>query len=252
MVDQRLEILADGPELLRADVQRLPGSGAFARREQDRVDEILDREQLVPVGAVTQCVDPTAVADPVEEDLEDAEPFGPDERLRAQDHAVQAAPHERADRVLGLDLGLAVVADAVERVILLDRVLVRHAVDSGGDEHDAPHAGLGGGRKQGQRAVDVDGLDLRPRSADRKRGRGVHEDPRALNELARRRFVTDVPSELANLSFELRVVQADEVERPHLVPVGEEPTGEVQPEKSGSAADGPDHRARLTAGDTSQ
>ena len=34
VVDQRLEILADGPELLRADVQRLPGGRPLARRER--------------------------------------------------------------------------------------------------------------------------------------------------------------------------------------------------------------------------
>ena len=79
--------------------------------------------------AVAQRVDPAPVADPVEEDLEDPEPLGLDERLRPQDHAVQSTPHEGADGVLGLDLRLAVVADAVERVVLLDRVLVRHAVD---------------------------------------------------------------------------------------------------------------------------
>ena len=41
----------------------------------------------------------------------------------------------------------------------------------------------------------------------------MDEDPRALDELARRRFVADVPSELANLPLELRVVESDEVER---------------------------------------
>ena len=150
-----------------------------------------------------------------------------------------------ADRVLGLDLRLAVVADAVEGVVLLDRVLVRHAVDGcGRDEDDASHAGLGGGREQRQRAVDVDGLDLRPRAANRERGRGVDEDPRALDELARGALVPDVPPELANLAFELRVVEADEVERPHLVAVGEQPPRQVQSEESRAAGDRPDHAAR--------
>ena len=80
----------------------------------------------------------------------------------------------------------------------------------------------------------------------------MHEDPRAVDELARRPFVTDVPSELANLALELRVVEADEVERPHLVTVGEEPPRQVEAEESRPAGDRPDHRARLTAGDTSQ
>ena len=73
----------------------------------------------------------------------------------------------------------------------------------------------------------------------------MDEDPRALDELARRRFVADVPSELANLPLELRVVEADEVERVDFVAVGQEPSSQVQPEKPRTAADGPDHGPRL-------
>ena len=49
----------------------------------DRVDEVLDGEQLVAVAAVAEHVDAPALADPVEQDLEHAEPLGADERLRA-------------------------------------------------------------------------------------------------------------------------------------------------------------------------
>ena len=253
MVDQRLEILTDGPELLRADVQRLPGGGPLARREQDRLDEILDREQLVPVGAVAQRVDPAPVADPVEEDLEDPEPLGPDERLRAQDHAVQAAPHEGADGVFGLDLRLAVVADAVERVVLLDRMLVRHAVD--GVDVDETNTTRTPASAAAESRVSVpstltDSISARdPRIGS---AAAACTRIRAPWTSSRAAVSSRMSPELANLSFELRVVEADEVERPHLVPVGEEPTSQVQAEKSRSAADGPDHRARLTAGDTSQ
>ena len=40
----------------------------------------------------------------------------------------------------------------------------------------------------------------------------MDEDPRALDELARGRLVADVAADLPNLAFELRIVEADEVE----------------------------------------
>ena len=62
----------------------------------DRLDQVLDGEQLVAVAAVAEHVDAAALADPVEEDLEDAEPLGPDERLGAHDHDLQAPAAELA------------------------------------------------------------------------------------------------------------------------------------------------------------
>ena len=64
----------------------------------DRVAEVFDREELVAVRAVAEDRDPPSFADPVEQDLEDAEPFGPDERLRAHDHDLEAPPGEGARR----------------------------------------------------------------------------------------------------------------------------------------------------------
>ena len=100
-------------------------------------------EQLVAVAAVAEHVDAAALADPVEQDLEDAEPLGPDERLGPNDHDLQAPAAELLRDLLGLDLRLAVVADADERVVLVDRVLLRNAVHGRRRDQDrAAHAGV--------------------------------------------------------------------------------------------------------------
>ena len=95
-------------------------------RTDDGVDEILDGEQLVEVAAVAEDRDAPPLADPVEQDLEDAEPLGPDERLRP-DTITTSRPRRpnSARQPLGLDLRLAVPADADERVVLVDRDAAR-------------------------------------------------------------------------------------------------------------------------------
>src|SRR5262249_56846933 len=90
-------------ELLRPDVDRLARAAVCRGGEQDRLDEVLDGEQLVAVRAVAERVDPAPVANPVEEDLEDPEPLRPDERLRADQDDVEAAARELDAYVLGLD-----------------------------------------------------------------------------------------------------------------------------------------------------
>src|SRR5439155_5238378 len=87
---ERLEILADGSESRRADVQRLTRH-LRVETANDGLDEILDGEQLVAVGAVAEDGDAAALADPVEQDLEHAEALGPDECLRTHDHRLQTA-----------------------------------------------------------------------------------------------------------------------------------------------------------------
>jgi hypothetical protein len=119
-------------------------------------------------------------------------------------------------------------------------MLFRHAVDGRrGDEDHALDAGLRGDGEQRQRPVDVDRADLLARAADRQRCRGVHEDPRAVDQLATSHFVANVPAKF--LDGDSRLVERDEVERAHLVAVGEEPPREVQAEEARSAGDRPQH-----------
>ena len=108
MGDQALEVGADGAELGRADVEGL-ARDRRARRGHGRLDQVLDREQLVAVRAVAEDRNAAALADPVEQDLEDAQPFRADEGLRPQDHDLEPAPAGVARDLLGLDLRLAVV-----------------------------------------------------------------------------------------------------------------------------------------------
>src|SRR5882672_2063885 len=128
MVDQRLQVGAHGAELGGTDVERLTRSLRLVPRSRDRVDEILDREQLVAVVALTERVDPAPLADPIEEDLEHAQALLTDEGLGAH--------YRRLDRgnpaeSLRVDLRLAVPSHPDERIVLLDRMLLRHAVDRG-------------------------------------------------------------------------------------------------------------------------
>ena len=128
--DQALEVGADRAELGRADVEGLAGDRPLAAAH-GRLDQILDGEQLVAVRAVAEDRDATALADPVEQDLEHAEPLRADEGLRPQDDDLEPTPPGLARDALGLDLRLAVVADADERRVLADRVVLRDAVDRG-------------------------------------------------------------------------------------------------------------------------
>ena len=109
--DQSLEVGAHGAELRCSDVEHLAGH-VRRRRTQDRVDEVIDCEELVPVVPAAEHRNALALADPVEQDLEHAEPLRADERLRADDHRLEAgAAHE----LLRADLRLAVRTDADER-----------------------------------------------------------------------------------------------------------------------------------------
>src|SRR5215813_3686117 len=160
MVDQRLQVAADAAEPRRADVERLTGGLWDIRRSHDRVDEVLDRKQLVAVVALAEDVDAPPFPDPVEQDLEDAEPLGPNERLRPNDRRVDGG--DAAER-FGVDLRLAVPADTDERVVLLDRVLLRDAVDRRrGDEDDAPDVCVARLLQDVLRPGDVDGPDRLP------------------------------------------------------------------------------------------
>src|SRR5881409_3888962 len=108
MIDQPLEVAAHRAELGRADVEHLTRDVAGAGAN-DRVDKILDREQLIAIVPAAEHVDAAPVADPVEEDLEDAQPLRPEERLRPDDDGLE---RRRADKLLAGDLRLPVRADS--------------------------------------------------------------------------------------------------------------------------------------------
>src|SRR5919197_1360715 len=100
-------------------------SAGFTGTGRSRVHEVLDGEELVAVVTLPKDVDSPPFANPVEEDLEDPQAFRADERLRPDDRGVH-----RGDAAEGLcvDLRLAVLADADERIVLFDRMFLRHAV----------------------------------------------------------------------------------------------------------------------------
>src|SRR5262245_5699825 len=52
VADQRLEVVAHRPEAGRTDVERQPSDVVRVERAHDRIDEILDGQQLVAIGAV--------------------------------------------------------------------------------------------------------------------------------------------------------------------------------------------------------
>jgi hypothetical protein len=249
VADELLEVGADRPELLGADVQRLPGDGGGGR-QHDRPDEVLDSEELVAVAPVAEHVDAPAFADPVEEDLEDAEALRPDERLRPEHDDVEAAVGERATERFGVDLRAAVVADSVEGRVLADRVRLRDAVDGGRRDVDGPaDAGVECCGEERRRAVDVDRADLGVRAADRQSGGGVHEHICPGDEAARCRRVAHVAAVLIDVRLELGFVERREVERADSVSLGKEPPREMEAEEAGTAGDRPEHgRSRYWLG----
>ena len=159
-----------------------PATSAVGRAH-GRVDEVLDREQLVAVRAVAEDRDAPALADPVEQDLEDAEALRADEGLRAQDDDLEPAAGDAPRHALGLDLRLAVVADPDERRVLAQRVVLRDAVDRGrGDQDGAADSRLERRDQRDRGAVDVDRADRLARGLDRQGGCRVDEHVGALDE----------------------------------------------------------------------
>ena len=117
---------------------------------------------------------------------------------------------------LGLDLRLAVPADADERVVLVDRVPLRHAVDRGRrDEDDAANARLERRGENVGRALDVDGANRLARGLDRQRGGGVDDDVGPGDERAHVLLRANVPPHLLDAALELGVVERSDVERAH-------------------------------------
>src|SRR6185312_7913400 len=122
-----LEVLTHGAEARRTDVQRLSGD-VGVEAAHDRVAEIVDRKELIAVRPVAEDRDPASFPDPVEQDLEDSEPLGPEEGLRTHDDDLEAPPGAGVAEPLRVDLRLAVVADPDERIALVDGMALGHAV----------------------------------------------------------------------------------------------------------------------------
>ena len=66
----------------------------------------------------------------------------------------------------------------------------------------------------------------------------------ALGQPRGRGRVAHVAAQLLDRALELGVVERREVERAHLVPVGQQPAREMEPEEAGPAGDRPAHRGR--------
>jgi hypothetical protein len=203
-----------------------------------RLDQVLDREQLVTVRAIAEDRDAAAFADPVEQDLEHAQPLRADERLRTQDHDLEPAPARAAGDALGLDLRLAVVADADERRVLAQRVVLRDPVHRGrGDEDGAADAGL---ERRGERdgcAFDVDRADRVARGLDRQCSGRVDEHVGAFDQaragVARTSPRSSSTERSSSASLERRCVQC-----PHVVP-RPRASREMQAEEPGPALRSP-------------
>jgi hypothetical protein len=199
------------------------------RGAHDRLDEVLDREELVAVVPVAEDVDPAALADPVEEDLEDAEPLRPDERLRADDRRLDARRPDTSASASIFDSPYQPTPTSGSSSSI--GCFSGHAVDgSRRDEDDPRDAGLARGLEHVLRAVDVDRrIDSREAwigsaaaawtttsrpatSSATVRGRGCH---RAAPDRA----------------LELRVVERSDVERADVVPVREQRRARCRPRK---------------------
>ena len=83
MVDQGLQILPDGSELVRAEVEY--SLSVTYQKASDPVGEISDGQELISVPAVSQHGHDAAAADQLEKDCEGSHSVGSNERLRADD-----------------------------------------------------------------------------------------------------------------------------------------------------------------------
>ena len=158
---------------------------------------------------------------------------------------VEAAPAELTGQLLGLDLRLAVPADADERVVLVDRVALGHAVDGGRRDQDhTPDACLERGAEDGGGALDVDRADRRARRLDRQCRRGVDDDVGARHELARVPLGANVAAHLLDTALELAVVERGNVQRADRVALRERSRARWSPRKPAP----PEIETRVTRG----
>src|SRR6266511_808170 len=90
--------------------------------------------------------------------------------------------------------------------------------------------------------ADVDRSDRRPGCLDRQRRGGMDDHVGARDQLADALSISHVASELLDRTLELDVVQRHHVQRAHGVPLGEQPSREVQAEEARAAGDRPEHQ----------
>ena len=141
--------------------------------------------------------------------------------------------------MLRLDLRLAVVPDADQRVVLVDRVVLGDAVDGRRrDETTRRTPRLERRAEERRRPPDVDGADRLARRLDREGGGGMDEDVGAADEPRGAAASRTSPRSSSTSRSSLVVVERLEVERPHRVTVVEETACEVQAEEAGAARDG--------------
>ena len=197
-----------------------PATSARRRRPSPRRDP---RPRAAGSGSTRpQDRDAAALADPVEQDLEDAEPLRADERLRPRTITTSRPAPRRSGRTrLAVDLRLAVVPDADERRVLGERVLLRDPVDRGRRDRRRPrrHARLERGGERAAGAVDVDRADRVARGLDRQRRGRVDEHVGARDEPGHVGAVAHVAVAAPRPWPRARVVERREVEGPHLVAV---------------------------------
>ena len=220
-----------------ADVERVARRRA-RRAADDRVDEILDREQLIAVGPSPEDRDPPALADPVEEDLEHAEPLGPDERLRPHDHV-----------------------SSPRRPIRRRRARPRSSTRRTGRRRRADRSRRSGASRARRRprstrcstarrtpassaaasTVAVPST-LTERIASREPWIGSAAAACTTRRRRRRARRTSARSRTSprtpRRARERRIVERRQVERSHRLAVRDEPAREMQPEEAGAAGDG--------------
>ena len=184
-----------------------------------------------------------AIARPVEEQLEGAEPFRSDERLGSEDRHAQALGADLQAHALGADLGLAIGADPLQPIVLVDRVMVGNAVDGGRrDVDEARDAVLEGALQDDAGALDVGGEDLGPAVEGQRRG-AMDDDVDPAHRAVDGRAVANVAPDLVDRNS-LRIVERRDVERAHGVPARQQETDEVDAEEAGAAGEEvkhPDH-----------
>ena len=150
-----LEHLAHGAELFRPAVIR--GRSRPPGRENAGLRQVVRVHKLVTVVPAPEHRDVITLANPLEEDLENAEPSVPHDGARANDGDVQAGGRSPGAQFLALQLGAPVSFTGRRRRGLGDGVGRRHAEDgAGGHVNDLAHPGRGSGLEQSPGALDID------------------------------------------------------------------------------------------------
>ena len=190
-------------------------TGVHRQRQaaDDGLAEVLDVEQLVAVAAVADHREVALVERPVVEQREDAQPLRADERLGPQHGHDEARGAEPLGLRLGRDLRNPVRADAVQPVVLLQRMVIGNAVDGRRRDVDgALDAVVARGLEHDPRADDVGGVDVLGRIERQRRG-AVHDVAAALQRGVHVAPNPDVALHHADVRLHVRVAERRDVER---------------------------------------